>query len=247
MWQFLRTTPKVRALKNYKQVINALSEPQSRYSHIVVDPHGLNKHPLRVISRIGSPGKIQIFYQRFGDIADIYLHDEKGSLFHTQKPFFDEVSLLTHIDLFLQAIQYRRSITDNEETVRQTVYFYEIEANSKKELKAVRKRLPRVPAKSRYFNVQAIGEQTGLDDIFYTIYCDDLEFSQFEHGDLLFSEVAKHIASKRKTGERYPCYLTDLDLSLLSLESNAPEQTVEYFKRKEEIELALNDALNSLG
>ena len=99
------------------------------------------------------------------------------------------------------------------------VFFYEITANHKKELKATRKHINHSPAKSRYFNVQAIGEQTGVNDTFYTIYCDDLEFSQFEYGDHLFTAVAKHIASKRKTNERYPCYLTDLDLSLLTLDA----------------------------
>ena len=119
--------------------------------------------------------------------------------------------------------------------------------STKKEMKAVRKHIKSSTAKSRYFNVQAIGEQTGVDDTFYTIYCDDLEFSQFEYGDQLFVEVARHIASKRKTGEFYPCYLTDLDLSLLSLNGSTPQQTVDYFKRKEEIEQALNSALNKLS
>ena len=246
MLQFLRNTPKVRALKNCNQLVEALSEPQTSYSHIVVDQHWRSKHPLQIISKIGTPGRIQVFYQRIDNNADIYIHDEKGSLFYTQKPYFDEVSLLTPIDLFLQAIQYRSSITSDEETIRQIVSFYEIETNSKKELKAVRKEVNRNPHSSRYFNVQAIGEQTGIDDIFYTIYCDDIEFSQFEYGEYLFVEVAKHIASKRQSNERYPCYLTDLDLSLLSLDGKAASQTVEYFKRKEEIERALNDALNAL-
>ncbi|OUR98036.1 hypothetical protein A9Q81_12305 [Gammaproteobacteria bacterium 42_54_T18] len=247
MLQFQHNTPKVRALKNYGQLTQALSEPQSSYSHIAVDQHGLTKHPLRVISRLGRPGKIQVFYQRFDNVVDVYLHDERGSLFHTRKPYFDETSLLSPIDLFLQAIQYRSSITNDENTIRQMVYFYEITTNQKKELKATRKSIKHSPTKSRYFNVQAIGEQTGINDTFYTIYCDDLEFSQFEYGDQLFTAVAKHIASKRKNGERYPCYLTDLDLSLLTLDGTAPEQTVEYFKRKEEIEQALNSALNALN
>ncbi|OUS27603.1 hypothetical protein A9Q99_14265 [Gammaproteobacteria bacterium 45_16_T64] len=247
MLQFRRNSPQIRALKDYDQLVDALSEPQSTYSHIVVDEHGLNRHPLRVISRIGNPSKIQVFYQRIEDKVDLYVHDEVGSLFYTQEPFYDENILLNHIDLFLQAIQYRSSIANDEEAVRQMVSFYEIVPNKKKELTAVRKHINSTSTPTRYFNVQAIGELTGLEDTFYTIYCDNLEFSQFEHGDQLFVEVAKHIASKRKAGSRYPCYLTDLDLSLLTLDGSAPEQTVEYFKRKKEIESALNSALNALA
>ena len=171
-------------------------------------------------------------------------------MFYLTRPYHDEQSLLAPIHNFLQAVQYRQittaSTADPQGNAKPMMYYEITGSPGKTELHAERKRIRDVAPKKRYFQIQAIGEYTEHNDIFYTIYCENQQFTQFEHGDNLFTAVAAHIASMRKGKGRYPCYITDLDLSQLNHEQSGPIQTVEYLLRKAELENALNNALLKL-
>lgn len=243
--QFKRGIPVVKAVRDYQQLHELVAEPQAQYSHIVVDQHCLEKHPLSLVARLGTPGKIQIFYLKRETTAEIYCHDENGSIFHSIKPLHDEQSLLIPLHHFLQSVQYRRNTQlGKEDDVIKPVLYYEITGTpGKTALNAERKKLKNLQKTLRFFNVQAIGEQSGTEEIFYTIYCGDVEFSQFEHGEGLFKAVANHITSLRKNKAHYPCYITDLDLTQVMMERYSSLQTVEYLQFKDTLETEINTAL----
>ena len=81
-----------------------------------------------------------------------------------------------------------------------------------------------------------------------TMYCADREFSSQEFGDNLFAAVARYILERRASGELYPIYITDLDISRTTLGADAAsgQQTVHFLNYKKRIEKRLNDALASL-
>ena len=56
--------------------------------------------------------------------------------------------------------------------------------------------------------------------------------------------MAQHILAQRAGGERYPCYITDLDLSAVLAGQQA--QTVHYLHSKSGLEDALNTALQQV-
>ena len=248
MLQFKRSAPVVRSLRNYDELYRLLAEPQSHYSQVVVDQHCLKKHPLRLVAQLSQPGRIQTFYWKSERTAEVYISDEKGSVFHFNRPYFDEQSLLAPIHNFLQAVQYRQitSSDDPGANAKPMLYYEIVGTPGKTELHAERKRIRDVAPKKRYFQIQAIGEYTEQNDIFYTIYCEEEQFTQFEYGDDLFAAVAQHISAMRQGSGRYPVYITDLDLSQLSSERTGPIQTIEYLLRKQELENALNRALLAL-
>ncbi len=68
---------------------------------------------------------------------------------------------------------------------------------------------------------------------------------RFEYGDALFDTVARHILSRRHAQERYPCYLTDMDLSR-KFSDGRSIQTIHYLHYKQRLERALNDALQRI-
>lgn len=242
--QFRRNTPFVRALRSHKELLDVLSEPQPLYSPIVLDRNALDKHPLRVISKLAQPGRVQVFFQRNTDSTDIYVHDEKGSLFHTQKQHIDEDTLLNPVRLFLQNIQYRRAAQQQQSApIQQTIAYYEIRRNNRGELSSERKPGLEATEDRPYHQVQAIAQAGTFGDVNYTVYCDDREFSQLEYGEALFAAVAGYIASLRRKRERYPIYITDLDLSLLDLSGSTNLQTVQFLQHKEKLESAINQAL----
>lgn len=242
--QFRRNVPVVRGMRSYKELMDALAEPQPDYSPIVLDRNALEKQPLRLIAKLGTPGRIQVFYLRHLDYTDIFVHDEHGSLFHTYKNHVDDSTLLNPVRLFLQNIQYRRTALNQQDSPeQQKVVYYEIRRNNRGELHAERKQALENGNGKPYHQVQAIAQPGTFGDINYTIYCDEREFSQLEYGEALFAAVAGYIASLRRNRENYPIYITDLDLSQLAPIGGGQLQTVQYLQHKEKLETALNQAL----
>ncbi len=76
-----------------------------------------------------------------------------------------------------------------------------------------------------------------------TLYCNQQEFSGLEYGNDLFAAVTRTIVARRRDGERYPCYITDIDLS--GLHGNGRSQTVQYLRYKSRLEAALNAAMDA--
>jgi adenylate cyclase class 1 len=101
----------------------------------------------------------------------------------------------------------------------------------------------------QFINVCAVAEPNESDQLSFTLYCDGKEFSALEFGDDLFRVVADYILARRKHGETYPCYITDLDLSLCR-EIIAPQtgvQLIHYLHIKTDIERRLNEALQTIA
>ncbi len=84
-------------------------------------------------------------------------------------------------------------------------------------------------------------------DTVYTIYCEDREFSSLEFGPRLFQAVSRHILLRRSSGEDYPIYITDIDLSpTLMVDTEAKSlQTIDYLSYKKIIEEKLHEALTT--
>ena len=95
-----------------------------------------------------------------------------------------------------------------------------------------------------FYDVQAIVEPGSGQRAYISLYCNHREFSELEHGDNLYSAVARHILAQRREEQRYPCYITDLDLSAL-LGERQPS-VVHYLRYKASLEEALNSALRAL-
>jgi adenylate cyclase class 1 len=242
MLQFRRNTPYVRGLRSQRELIECLCEAQPNYSPLVVDRNALNRHPLRLVAKMGVPNRVQVFYQRNGDHSDIFIHDERGSVFFTQKHYHDEKTVLNSIRHFLDNIQLRRSTLQQQENSAKVAY-YEIRRNNRGDMHAQRRTFPPAEQEKSLHSIQAIAQTGTFGDVFYTVYCDNREFSQLEYGDALFAAVAGYIASLRRNQERYPCYITDLDLSQLDLQLGEELQTVQYLQHKEKLETAINQAL----
>jgi adenylate cyclase class 1 len=92
-----------------------------------------------------------------------------------------------------------------------------------------------------YYDVQAIVQPGAEDQVQVTLYCNQREYCELEHGDQLYAMVAREIVGQRRQAERYRCYITDLDLSGLLAEGQG--SSIRYLRHKGELERALNEAL----
>lgn len=236
--------------ENYNELMRFLAEPHARHAITHIDRNALLDTALPLIFTANHPGIIQFFFQTGGKNVDIYVADEHGSLFNHRMPYYDEVTLINHFDQFFESVIQRinfsaKNDSDAKEGMR--VEFYEIARNRKGSFELKVKHSTREFAPRRYFNVQVISAPNEANNAF-TVFCDEKEFASFEYGAALFREVARFVLAQRRSGLRYPIFITDIDLppNAISDKSPNPWQTVNFLNYKKRIEERLNQELEKL-
>ncbi|MHA6494849.1 class I adenylate cyclase [Pseudomonas borbori] len=235
------------ALHNLPALLEHLGTDQPQFSMLHLDRNALDGDDLALILPLGRPGCIQVFYRlnEATGTAELTILDEHNALWRQQLPFHDEHSLLTPLQRFIQSLLYRRNALlplDSAQPLALEVLYYEVLPQPPSRAQRLERRSP--PQSSvnyPFYDVQAIVEPAGGKQVHVTLYCNHREFSELEYGGDLYAAVAEHILAQRREGERYPCYITDLDLSAVLAEGQA--QTIHYLRHKARLEEALNTAL----
>lgn len=241
-----------RRLSGKTALMRALEEPLSEYSNVVFDERALDKSPLPLVFAYNKPGLVQLFYHIDDHMVNIFVIDERGSLSAQTLPFYKTSVMLSQYDTFLYSVIQRQNVymqtALGEAPVIDGSELFALHKQKDGSWLAERQRFDPISGKMRYFNIQVIIEISD-SNTFYTIYCDDKEYSSLEHGENLFAVVADHIVNLRNHGEPYPLYITDIDLSreLADDEARNNIQTIHYLKYKTRIEGALNNALRDHG
>ncbi|MDX9874569.1 MAG: class I adenylate cyclase [Spongiibacteraceae bacterium] len=246
--QWLDGQPTVQRATSQKALLEQLGRLQRQYSPIVLDRYCLPDSALAAIVQQARAGAIQIFYQRRDLTAEVSVLDEMGSLYRFTTPFRDEQTLLQPLNQFIQSTLFRRRSESADfaggthevvlqESDREIEYYELVTQNGRTHAEA----RALAPTASNFFNVQAIADYDHQGQLIFTIYCDQTEFAELELGEALYDTVARSILARRHSRERYPCYLTDIDLSRRVSEPTI--QTAHYLRYKQRLEQALNEAL----
>jgi adenylate cyclase class 1 len=246
-------------LHNLPALVDYLGEELPGYSDLHVDRSALEGDDLALILPVGQPHCIQVFYRlnEGNALAEVSVLDEHNALWRQQIPFRDEQSLLTPLHRFLQSLLYRRNtllpldnLPDHQPL---DVLYYQILPDAPLRAQRLERRAaPQSAISHPFYDVQAIVEQAdghngwspgmpSLQRTHVTLYCNHREFSELEYAGDLYAAVAQHILAQRREGARYPCYITDLDLSAVLGEGHM--QSVHYLRYKSRLEAALNQAL----
>lgn len=214
----------------------ALADPLADYRPLVLDSQALARTPLPLLAGRQEPNLIQVVLHASGGEATVYVLDERGALFQLAvSAFRDRDSALNPYRLFLDAVAYRQNAAGSP--APEARYFELTGVGERRELTPLRHSRSDAPAP--WYEIQAIAEADGS----FTLWCGGHEFSALEYGTGLFRAVANHILALRQTPERYPVYLSDLDLSALYGEQRL--STGHYLHHKLELEAALNQALDA--
>lgn len=246
--QFFQQQPQISRFKSYEKLIAKLGQPQQEFSPIVIDRYGLRDKPLRLICSILKPDGIYVFYQLENARAKIILVDEKGSLFTTRTEFHNQQTLLRPLVHFIRSALQRLHLDGDLSGPlpgQDDIHLYELTGNIKHQQGLVEPRLlQREISQLHFINIKAIAEMDA-QELRFTIFCDEQEFSTLAYGDELFRAVASYIVRRRQRNERYPCYITDLDLSLCRdlLAQQTGLQLGHYLQLKADLENKLNAAL----
>lgn len=234
-------------LSDLPALLAHLGEAHHGLRPLRMERHALEGTDLPAILAHARPGCLQVFYRVQGESAEVTVLDEFNALWRQQQPYRDEQSLLTPLLRFLQSVSYRRTTQlpfEQSQLAAMDILFYRIAAAADQAPVIERRPAPRSNISDPLHDIQAIVEPSERGRPLVTLYCNHLEFSSLEYGAELFAAVARYILAQRSGGERYPCYITDLDLS--GLRGTGRAQTVQHLRHKAQLEAALNQALSSL-
>ncbi|MDO8342074.1 MAG: class I adenylate cyclase [Cellvibrio sp.] len=250
--QFVQQQLQIQRFKSYAKLLDKLAQAQTDFSPIVIDRYGLRDKPLRIICEQVKQRGVYVFYQLEHTRAQITIVDERGSVFTTNTEYHNQQTLLRPLVNFINAAMQRQLLDgDNTGTLPDTkdVTIFELTGNIKQQQgHAERRQLHSDLSQLHFINIKAIAEIDDEQQLRFTIYCNEQEFSALAYGDDLFGAVASYIIRRRQHGERYPCYITDLDLSLChdTIAQQTDVQLGHYLQLKSELENKLNSALNAL-
>jgi len=228
-------------------LLRSLASPNSIFSPVLFENKTHGCSVIQEIFKYNKPERIQLFFSTSSNMADIYIIDENGSLFFQTIPFHDSKALINHFDLFFKSTINRRSflILDAESNIEDLeIEFYSINYDTKKTLQLKKLNNEDEAIDRGFFNIQVIGSPDDEHNSL-VVFCEDKEFSYIEYGKELFNVVANYIIKQRANGQKYPIYITDIDISrglINQIESNSL-QTIHYLNYKKRIEDKLNQAI----
>ncbi len=235
-----------------------LSSPRSSFSTLCVDSQVKDDPNLALIYQLNESGKVQFFYFNHIKNVDIYILDDLGALYHKTQAIEQQNVHINHYILFLNSIIQRRQFSpsldmDNnldlnlsfDNQIELAVYKMLREQN---DIKIIEQHNDLFPLPKQFLNIQAIGSTTHDNQFYFSIYCDDKEFSALDFGNNLYHEIADFVVTNRQSGLRYPIYLTDMDLNKSNTNTNSsrPTQISQLLKYKDQIEKKLNAAIKDI-
>jgi adenylate cyclase class 1 len=227
-----------------REFFNKLSQPREGDNQFVVDRRAFEGSILANVLAKNAAGKIQLCYEVVGQLANIYVLDEQGAVFHQKLPFHEDMNLINQYMAFFDTVLTRQSMANNDNyyvAMLEYIEFYRVLRTADGRCEFQQKQSDFDKSNQSYFHVQVVGSVIDQKTVF-TMYTEDKEYSSLDHGINLFREVARHVLSRRPSGERYPIYITDLDLApaLLGERATGHFQIIEYLNYKKRIEEKLN-------
>lgn len=241
-----------QSILSYGELLRYLGKGRQGYGPVVVDRYALQETLLPLIFKHNRPGVVQLFYRENGAAADVYVLDENGSLFHQETEFFDGELLLGHFrrffDSVLQRQYYQLAGLGGEPSSEVEVEYHQVSRDRQGQYHVVAREAHTAFERRGYLNVQVIAAQDDENRPSFTIYCQEMEFTSMEYGSDLFKAVASYVIKHRHGGQRYPIFITDLDLPSTMFEDYAGSRapTADFLNYKKSIETRLNEALQGL-
>ena len=239
-------------LGGFEELMQYLSLSQSVFSPVVIDRYAFGDAFFPLIFKLNRPGVIQVVYRIEGDLADVYVVDERGSLFNQRTAFYNRKALVEHLRIFFEAVITRQNNNisiDGGDMPSPEIEFYEAVKDERGSRRLVRASEDLDKPVGHYFNIQVISDASEDDPSRFTIYCNDVEFPGLQYGEDLFDVVAAFMLKQRDGGARYPIYITDIDLprAVFGVEAGGRIQTVHFLNYKKQIEEQLRQAVDKVA
>jgi adenylate cyclase class 1 len=241
--------PRYQELDSLTALLNHLGQPQVAFSPIRIDKQTTENSPLALVLERNREGVIQLFYQLSSGRAQVYILDERGSLFHQRLVCHDWQMLVGQFQHFLDMVRYRLNNTNmpNSLSDKTGFQYFQIGRNSLGEYVLEPVKANPESVTGRHLDVQVIGSLEDERHGSFSIFCGNREFSALEFGDQIFQRAAEHISRERGRDQDFPFYITDIDLNpaMLGTDTVNGVQSIHFLNYKKRIETLLNLALQN--
>ncbi len=233
-----------RAHTSALSLFKSLAEPAEGFRHVVFDANcAASAAPLRVAYALNRRGRIQVFAgtRRTGK-SDLYILDEYGDLHVERLDVPDLYALFEHLKRFFE--HSLASAGDTPRTLSEVLEFYQLQTDATGGM-AGRRLQPHFERTGKYLSLRVFVDLDAAQQPDFVIFCDEREFASREHGSVLFTAIAEFVLAERAARQRYPIYITHLDLSARFARAHGidPRRTVQLLNYKKRIEYQLTKAL----
>lgn len=232
-----------------QQLLNFLGERQGRYSPIMFDTNSFMHDMLGLIARRATAQALHVFYLKQEEQVEVSVVDEMGSLVIFHYPHTPQLFALNSLHIFLRAVlahDYHHLTLAREYNYGvQPIEFHEIRDEPHYPLSLNNRIVTTEFQPSQWLDLKVTAHPDSIAGLGFSFDCLQQHFSWQVLGERVFTEVARLILEQRRQRERYPVYITDLDLSTCRylLSDDGYLQTSQYLRIKDELEQKLNRAL----
>nr|WP_314480068.1 class I adenylate cyclase [uncultured Pseudomonas sp.] len=236
------------SLNDHDALLSFLGQARRTYSPLHLDANALQDTDVRLVLEQERCDCIQVFYRLQDSWTDLYVLDECNALWHERLPLQDEAHLLLPLQRFLASVLRRRDAQlpyAERQAARMEITYAQLLASGPGKPRSLEQRpVPDSGNEQRYYDVQAMIQAETEGATHVTLFCDQQEFSELDHGSRLYAVVAREIIRQRRHAGQYRCYITDLDVTGL-LDGHLATTQV-YLDYKRALEQALNEGLQQV-
>lgn len=167
----------------------------------------------------------QVLNRRFSDSLDVYFYvksyrnvevvakSPSGCVHYQTHRNINIKQLTGHYQQFFDKIQNRNLLSSGQiETVR---YFEFLYSKTSSEVKIKPHKASIGSLEQKFSLVQAIATQKHVFSAGFDLFTDTDSYRYMDHGEGVYLRLRKQLLSRRKSGESYPIFLTDIDLSAI--------------------------------
>lgn len=250
--QFIEGRLYAEPADSVRQLYPLLAREQQAFSPLILDRNSMIRHSaLRLILESPQPGHIVVCFQADRKHIHYWVLDEVGTLFQARAVNHGVSNLLNHLYRFLRNVELQQMPNEMDSEAsdlvmrRRRTRFFEVRPTTATTRAKLRSWPGAEDDELDSHHIQVMVDKDPQQSLYYTLYVGDEEFSSLVLGDSLLQAVADRIRSLRGSGERYPCYINDLQFSeeVLAGFQGGRAQTYHYLKYKYRLEQQLNRLL----
>lgn len=233
---------------SYHTLLKSLGNSNEFYPLVCFDSRATGCSLLEVLYANSSASYISFFIYQHGEKADIYIIDEKGSLFIQRRESHEIHLTIGQFGQFFQNIKARKALSfagqGGEEFSAETKVYQLTEDGSSGAFEIIPYEEPDLSSQEQIPVKVFVDSDTNNKQIL-NILVDDEDFSAAKLGEQLFPEIARSIISKRRNQLNYPIYINDLEFSTRYQSAHDIDslQTVHLLNFKKRIEYQLSRTL----
>ncbi len=238
----------IRWLSTERELKQNLMSPMPYYSPVGMDENTMSHHPLMVYTQHNRPESVQVFFRSRGEEADITLIDEIGTWHECTIDYRKKWQSLQPFHRFLRVINDRRHDQPATEVGPLDIFpiaFYEVIHTDKG---WQTERCPISSQMDNYSGVKLYAVAEYINKKYqFTLYMDDVIFSEANEGLDAYQRLAAFIISKKTYTSENSFYITDIDLSRcrFNLSATGELYTSHYLHMKKLLENKINSVLRA--